>query len=196
MDERCTHRAMPAASRPSLRLTVLQPSVVGRRPIRRSGAGRSQLPSPSGLHGSVVTSLHNNTVQFVRPLLTDVRIRADLSRALSLALAWAATRCPSVATCLLPSWHVREWMVDRLAVPVLAHTVRSNSHSSSAQQLTWVRGWSMARSEKPPDGVCAPWPGEVPSRPEWCSRATSWRHPGRPTHTGRSKRSSRPRDHG
>jgi hypothetical protein len=74
-----------AASRPSLRLPVLQPSVAGRRQSPRSGAGRSQLHSPSGLHGSVVTSLHSSTVQFVRPLRTDVRIRADLSRALSLS---------------------------------------------------------------------------------------------------------------
>jgi hypothetical protein len=119
----------------------------------------------------------------VCPLRTDVNLRADLSRAPS--LTWPSTRCPCVATCLSPSWHLRELMVVRLPVPLPAPTVRNNCDSSSAQQPTWACGKSLPRSEKSPVGVCAPWSSEAPSLPKWCSRATSWRHPKRPTRDAR-----------
>jgi hypothetical protein len=127
--------------RPPGRLSVLQPFFAGRGHIHRSGARRSQLPSPSGSRGSVVTSLHSGTVRFIRPLRTDVRIPADLTRALSGLGGDALPQRRDVPVALLASPGVNGRSSRR---PFLAPSVRNNWDSSSAQPPTWVRGCRMA----------------------------------------------------
>jgi hypothetical protein len=126
---------------------------------------------------SVVTSLHRSTVQFVRPLCTDVRIRADLSRALS--VAWAATRCSGVATCLLPSWHLPERMEiasqsRRLPLPYKTtgilhrHSTRPGCEDGDGQERETAGGRTRAVA-----GRCSLTAGAVQAYDFWAASGTA-----------------------